>query len=519
MPADHKCAESNCSGSKIHGLNLTCRKCLNPFFFECLAKRPEIIELLKLLNTDTANHSPTSVNHANSVMNKLFNRESSFIFICPTCNTSNPMIDLTSKPDTQSEELKRQLTNEKKRATRAETKAEKLQQQINELQKSDTKSSNFDEIQSNALINDLRSRVTSLESVVEEVQHLLITQRSRNTALLDLFDQCRGEIAIGNNVFEAIANALHGMPSSSSSAVNDDQNDVRPHHQSTPVTTHLIESPSSKNQNKFRSCETKGPSNNEQKYTNDSSSTKNQYANSLLKPPTTKKSNVINNADKNSVYEIYVSKFDPSITSESITKHIIDSTAINSNDLFIVKPLITSKEELNRKNYVSFKIMTLKRDVCDMILDKSIWSPHFEAKMFIDNAKRVNNIKSVKFAPKNGVTPSKSKQITPGSNKINASRHFSSRKSSVSNNNYNNYTKQQHSDSQFTYNQFTPTRNQPRTPNSNQNFYYSHNIPQPPILQLTGPLQQQNATQSQQQHPNQFIQYQQMHQIPFNQPR
>lgn len=516
MPADHQCIELNCTGSKMHGLSLTCPNCLKPFFFECLAKRTEITELLKLLEIDKLNSS-TSVSTVKSTLDKLFGRDSVFVFICPSCKNSDLNDVICSKYEPQIEELKNKAKSEKARATRAENKTKQLQQQINELQSSNnTDKPTIEEIDSNRIISDLRSRIATLEAVVSDVQIMLSTHSSHNVSVLDLFDQCKTEMLAKNKVFEDIMNAFQGIPSSSSSTAYDVQNDAKPAHQSTPETVNLIDSPINSNQSKFRSSEINGPS---KKRNSPKSNANIPSKSSVLKPPLARNPIDSRKADSKSVYEIYVSKFDTSVTCDNIASHIIDNTPINSNDSFNVTPLITTQEELERKNYIAFKITTLKREIYEMILNKTIWSPHYEAKMFYDKSKRGNGAKNVKFEEKKFATPSKPKRNSPRSYKYgdfndrsnlrSRNRIGSSNKSSFSgNSSTDNNEYQQAPNNQFTFVPFIQTPNPHQLSYNNQNFLYSHNIPQPPIIRHTVPLQHQDFPQQQQQQPHLMTPYQ-----------
>lgn len=187
MPSDHHCTDSNCSGSKLHGLNLTCYKCFRPYFFECLAKRPEIIEIVKLLEIDdTKNCLQTKVDKAINSLTKLFDTESVFEFICPSCKNDDLNNDIKQKYKSQIDELKKQITTEKSRATRAENKNKKLQQQLTDIQASNNLGlhSTKNDLTSNETIEKLHNKIENFKSVINDVKNTIYKKNQITPYLL-----------------------------------------------------------------------------------------------------------------------------------------------------------------------------------------------------------------------------------------------------------------------------------------------------------------------------------------------
>lgn len=86
---DHDC--SGCLGKIFQGANLTCNRCLRPFYLECLAQKKEIQYLIAALNAYTpATSSPVALP---SKFKHVFGAESVFDFTCIKCKSSGSFID------------------------------------------------------------------------------------------------------------------------------------------------------------------------------------------------------------------------------------------------------------------------------------------------------------------------------------------------------------------------------------------------------------------------------------------
>lgn len=141
MPPNHNCSEDDCTGASLNGTNITCSRCYNPFFFDCMFKRNEISELINILGVQNKNSNISQINNKLSV---LFKCESVFEFVCPNCKNelsyvdlkvklTNEINDLNKKHDKQKKELKnlaRELNNEKGNHTNLIEKCAMLESEI-----------------------------------------------------------------------------------------------------------------------------------------------------------------------------------------------------------------------------------------------------------------------------------------------------------------------------------------------------------------------------------------------------
>lgn len=89
------------------------------------------------------------------------------------------------------------------------------------------------------------------------------------------------------------------------------------------------------------------------------------------------------------LFEIYIAKFKTNVKCEQISNHIIDSTNINDSDSFYVQML---GGNLDDHSYASFKITTLKYEVCNAILNMN-WNPQ-SASIFTRKSSKRTNVRS-----------------------------------------------------------------------------------------------------------------------------
>lgn len=81
----------------------------------------------------------------------------------------------------------------------------------------------------------------------------------------------------------------------------------------------------------------------------------------------------------NGVYAIHVSKFAKDTKIDDIISLITGKTDINS-DSFSVE--FSSNRKQKKNKFVNFKISTLKKEICDKLVNDSIWSPNYTVKQF-----------------------------------------------------------------------------------------------------------------------------------------
>lgn len=84
------------------------------------------------------------------------------------------------------------------------------------------------------------------------------------------------------------------------------------------------------------------------------------------------------NKPKKGLYEIHVSKFDRGTMEKNIEEYI-KNTNIKNEDTFKIEKLISKKED----KYVSFKILTFKKEIYTEIMDEKLWEPDFKARDYV----------------------------------------------------------------------------------------------------------------------------------------
>lgn len=108
--SDHSCTEKGCDGAKFYGLNLTCNYCLSPCYFECISYRPEIKNLLSLLNLKKIKGSDGNIQYAevdkiSMFVKSMFELDSVFLFVCPVCKSKESFNDIKKSLNTKKNQL------------------------------------------------------------------------------------------------------------------------------------------------------------------------------------------------------------------------------------------------------------------------------------------------------------------------------------------------------------------------------------------------------------------------------
>lgn len=222
-PKNHDCTDSNCSGDRLYALNLTCQRCLKPYFFDCMAKLPEIQCILQIFNLNGANNQVVSVI---TKLQTLFNHESVFEFVCPPCKSDDTFPDLKLKydaKDLQMKELKKELSAAKSAATIAKNENTSLEQQLSySSSTSSTTTNKSDNLSHQQSIEDLQSRISSLESIIGDVSGIISKQISKNSSMLDMFENGKIEWRQNIDVLEKAHKSIESIGSFKSSC--DDSN-------------------------------------------------------------------------------------------------------------------------------------------------------------------------------------------------------------------------------------------------------------------------------------------------------
>lgn len=96
-----------------------------------------------------------------------------------------------------------------------------------------------------------------------------------------------------------------------------------------------------------------------------------------LKPPP------IKTRAKKSIYEVFVTKFDKSVTATDISNHIMENTDIITPELYKVE-LITSLKRNQEVDYISFKVSTFGENIYNAVMDEKLWAPNYVARDFVN---------------------------------------------------------------------------------------------------------------------------------------
>lgn len=112
---------------------------------------------------------------------------------------------------------------------------------------------------------------------------------------------------------------------------------------------------------------------------------------SNLRPPVQKVNATAQSTIRENVYDIYVSQFQPTTTSDDIANYITESTDFTKDDFEVI--LLANKRlmKFGIFSYVSFKISTSAVNVYDAILNEKLWAPEFKATPYKQKSSRESN--------------------------------------------------------------------------------------------------------------------------------
>lgn len=332
-PTEHECQKSGCDGKRLHGIKVNCHRCRHDYFLDCLAARSETIALLGQMNYNDKN-GEKQPERANSKLNRIFYNDSVFEFVCPPCKFHN------------------------KQKTEQSMKIEENSVTI---------------LAQTKLIGELQGRVSSLELVIGDIKQMLEVQLLNDNSLVSSLKQCVLDVNKSKQTFEDAMKSLENIGSSPSQSdklnvkadIHRDADSIELANEETVDLTRNTQS-----DHRSRPIEKTGhliPTDNHP-------ITQKQQ----LRPPKpvmAKNTNKPNVSGNTQLYEIFVSKFDVDITNDAIVTHIIDNTSLEDNSHFNV-------EKINFGKFAAFKVIALKKQVCDLILDERIWAPEYKAALF-----------------------------------------------------------------------------------------------------------------------------------------
>lgn len=353
MATTHDCMESACKGIKFDGANLTCGRCLRPFYMECLTKRNEITYLISSLN---ANSTGTPLRFASKVK-KVFHQESTIEFVCENCKKKGSFIEAAKAMKTEME----QHYNEEviKKCKEIEKKYE------NEMTIMRTKYTGLELVNADLsqTINETTMKHNELEQINAQLNQKILDMENASTEQMDGVEHNEDPNAQNTQL---ILNQMHVMTSDIEARVklecekviksilNDNCQDLK--RKKTMSMMNNAASGSGLHQNMGKID-----------LTGDFSRIP-----SKLKPPKYAE------PTEKDVYQIHVAKFDCDTTENDIKEHVIETTKIDGL-LFKVSKLLSKKDDFKTK-YATFKITTLNNDIYRAIMDENVWQPNFQAR-------------------------------------------------------------------------------------------------------------------------------------------
>lgn len=392
---DHQCIANNCDGPRFNGCSLTCTRCLQPKFIDCISDRTEIVSLMKMMNIIpdvVVNKDVVAENHTKLVDS--FGPQSLFDFVCPKCKSEGSINDIKKKLDDKIKSLQKKNTELQKDKASLIDERKKLKEENDKLngnvngqcvqcqllssennqmktelvslkQRSDEKKCDKCD-ESIAALNSLNGTLGSIDLYTSEISKTVDEQNH----LFDQFKQHQNKIVddlrslnmcipnAGNNDIHVTGNNS-GMNQQKNSGMSPNSGTFLPRKSTTDFNGNPYKMP-----------------------LNTSNNTKD--ANGNFHAPSQSQAN--GSYGGNKVLSVYVSKFIKNVQSDDIVAHILQKTNIPDPKLFVVDKLVGQREDIHRKTYVSFKITTLNIDVYNAILNNEIWAPNQSARPFDNDA-------------------------------------------------------------------------------------------------------------------------------------
>lgn len=368
---DHDC--SGCRGIKFQGANVTCCRCLRPFYLECLATKKEVQYLISTLNAG-APQTTSPISLPNKVK-QLFGHDKMFDFTCPKCKASGSYMD-------KMDETKRQLTNEFEAIMKAKddeiqaykTQIEEIQMKLNQCDAVNVQyATQINQLQSDVML--ARSANTELEKSNAELLNKVASSAMQmeginsDSRTIDL-DKIMNRFDVLTNDIEARIKLECDRVARTVCELNgkDDQHSNAKRRKFEEMTGQTLIAPTGHAHQLQIDLTTEG-----------------KGITTKLKPP--KK----NDDDKRDVYQIHVSQFDNEHTEQHIESYICENTGISANGLFKVAKLPSKRRNQNDSNvYCSFKITTLHYEVYKKVSNTELWEPEFKVRDFISSPQQQN---------------------------------------------------------------------------------------------------------------------------------
>lgn len=353
MSHNHECV--SCTGTKYDGANLKCQLCYKPYFLECIANvnKNEIMELICSLKP--ANNNV----RLQTKLQKMFGDDSMLMFVCMNCKPNH------EEMKTEVLKCKRIKSIEKSLQIERETVAN-LMQRINTLE-TDLLSSN--EIKTNineqniALQNELHTLKIQFNALSEknaqlhqqiEHENEMDTNIDTNIETIDLNNANSNEVKTWlKNELIIFKRDIEQKMITECNKIKADMNSI----------CHVNEQSAKRKKTNNAQTAKKTPINGFLPVNMDEINQNSE----LLRPPSDE---MLGN--ERDVYEVHVSKFHPDQSEEKIAMHICKNTRADEKSFRVIK-LFSKKMPIKNNNYVSFKIITLNKDVYNVIMDPQLW--------------------------------------------------------------------------------------------------------------------------------------------------
>lgn len=383
MEPNHNCNEMNCTGPKYAGLNLTCSRCLLPKFFECISDRTEVVQFVNAMKLKDFDLTPqTNASENSRKMKSIFDNTSVFEFVCPKCKSDGTYMEIKAKLDKKISELQTKNRTANANLKKRDDDIKSLQIALknatenpdtsnNQKQNSGNDDQESEQTKIIELESQMKSQLKSFELIMDDVNKVITDHHSRTEKFKIDSDRAHETVF---NLLKPIVSSHFDQSEHDRAEGENEVNEMQNH------TIGRTSQPDVSLQNEGK-----------MHVHGDGSHQTSMNFDDELKPPNSNrmKANPVT-SNQTKLHEIFVTQFDPSVECEHIIRHILKRTKISA-DSFAVEKLIGSKERLKRKTYISFKISTVKNDVCKTLLNEKLWAPDFTARIFDRDPPKTKN--------------------------------------------------------------------------------------------------------------------------------
>lgn len=343
----HNCKTEKCEGKKFGGLYLRCGSCENPSYIECIASIQSVANLLKLLNiAQPLNNNDQAATIAHANLKSILQKGSVFNYTCSDCNSYTNTLEVAMSKLT--EKLNKYTNKNKNLNEELNTKTK----QLAELTKTNA---------------ELHQKIVDLEQKNLSDPEMMDTEQIEMSSEEANKQVTNGELKNQLNALKASVTAKIGIEISKMSSIiidsmmnaDESRQKRKKPNEKTPVTNFVFNTPVSTTKGRrVTFVDLKSP---EQSVTK-----------------------------QKSVYMIHISKFDSSQKTEQIEQHIMNNTTIINPDSFNIERLENNSYDKSKSKSVTFKLTTLKKQVYDEIMNKTLWEPKYKARDFVPSQHKNN---------------------------------------------------------------------------------------------------------------------------------